>query len=465
MGEYKIKYEYNDQYIYRNVIVIDKSSPVIELIGGDEIYILLGGNYQEAGYKVTDNYDKDLDDKVIVTGNVDIYKEGEYTINYSVTDSSANKGETTRKVIVKKSVITVESHSPRVSQNSYNVNLYSNSIVQNSFNSNGIYYLGYVRDSTNSYKIKFKNTVNNLEYFYNMNVVNSNYYSGNLNLTSLENGTYDLYIIGNKEERLMNKLDFFSKIVRAKIGKKLVTITYDNDYVRILIEDFKYQYDVAIDPGHGGSDIGTANGLLAEKTLNLMISKYEKCRYESMGYRVYMIRYDDSVGEMLGNDSLDPLDRRALTLGYYGTVSRIVYSNHHNGAYDTGKRGFEILVSNQITANDLYPELSLYNKYMKFYGINDNKIRMYSKNYDTDQVYNKSNGEVYTYKNYYSVIRIPYELFNVKNVIYEPIYMTNSNDFNWYYASGNWIKIAEMKIEEYVKYMGGVYNSDNKSCL
>ena len=43
--------------------------------------------------------------------------------------------------------------------------------------------------------------------------------------------------------------------------------------------------------------------------------------------------------------------------------------------------------------------------------------------------------------------------------------MTNPNDFNWYYSAGNWIKISEIKIEEYVTYMGGKYNPNNKKCL
>ena len=36
----------------------------------------------------------------------------------------------------------------------------------------------------------------------------------------------------------MNKLDIFSKIIRAKVGNKLATVSYDNDYVTITIEDF-----------------------------------------------------------------------------------------------------------------------------------------------------------------------------------------------------------------------------------
>ena len=466
LGEYKVKYEYMDEYVYRDVIVIDKTKPVISLLGGEEVYILLNGKYQEAGYMVTDNYDTDLNDKVKISGSVNTKKEGEYEIKYTVSDNSGNTVEAIRKVIVKKPVITVETgFNTRVSPTSYNVTLYSNTVVKNNFYEYGIYYEGYIKTVADKYKIKLKNRDNKLEYVYNMNVTKRNYYSGNLNLTTIANGKYDLYIVSNKEEKLLNKLDIFSKIVRAKVGNKLVTVSYENDYVVFTIEDFKYHYDVVIDPGHGGSDIGASNGIIAEKNLNLKISKYEKCRYEQMGYKVYMIRYDDSLGEMLGNNSLDPLDRRALTIGYYGAVSRVAYSNHHNGSLDTYEHGFEILVSNQVTAKELAPELSIYKQYSDFYNIHNDRIRMYSKDYYNNQVFNKSNGEVYSNKNFYSVIRIPYELYNVKNVIYEPIFMTNSNDFNWYYSSNNWIKISEIKIKEYVLYMGGTYNSDNKSCL
>ena len=196
-----------------------------------------------------------------------------------------------------------------------------------------------------------------------------------------------------------------------------------------------------------------------------MVSKYEKCRYEAMGYRVYLLRYDDTYGEVLGNSNLDQLDRKAIAIGYYGATSKVVYSNHHNGSLNTETHGFEILVQNSISKEDIATELSLANKFRKFYGINDNAIRVYSKDYYNDQIFDKENGQVYSNKNYYSVLRIPYELFNVKNVIYEPIYMTNANDFNWYYASNNWIKVSELKIKEYVNAIGGTYKSDNSMCV
>jgi len=43
--------------------------------------------------------------------------------------------------------------------------------------------------------------------------------------------------------------------------------------------------------------------------------------------------------------------------------------------------------------------------------------------------------------------------------------MSNSNDYNWYVSSDNWIDIAEIKIKEYVNYLGGNYIKDNSECL
>lgn len=470
LGEYQVKYlvniNGNSEYIYRKVIVIDKIKPEIDLVDGNEVKILVNGNYYEYGYRAIDNYDKDITDRVKVDGNVDTSHEGEYTITYTVSDSSGNSSSVKRIVKVVNPTITLgDKTSGIISVNSYNVKEYSNTVTRNVFNSKGIYLEGYVSDNANNYKIKLKNRDSKQVYLFNMTLDNTNYYSGNIDFTTVKNGVYDIYIVSNQEERLLNKLNVFNRLVRGKIENKLVTLMYDNDYVSVKVEDFKYEYDFVIDPGHGGSDIGTSNGLLAEKDLNLMISKYEKCRYESMGYKVYMVRYDDTYGEMLGNKSIDNLDRRGLTIGYYGSVSKIVYSNHHNGSENTQEHGFEILVGNQVSIDDLVIEKSLYNKFRSYYGINDNYIRVYSKDYDTANIYNKLDGKIYSNTNYYAVIRIPYELFNVKNIIYEPIYMTSNSDFDFYVTNKKWIDISEIKIQEYVNYLGGNYNRDNSKCI
>lgn len=470
LGEYKVKYEIdvdgNKEYVYRIVKVIDKISPEIKLKGDKELYVLLNGSYYDDGYEVVDNYDQDLDDKVEVSGKVDTSKVGEYRLEYWVVDSSGNVGTNERIVVVKEPDITlVDISNNRFTYRAVDTSKYSNTITKNKWTDTGIYYEGYMKDSSDIYKIKLKNKDNSLEYLYSLSLSKNNYYVGNLNLTLLPNGEYNVYIIGNHEESLLNKLDGLSRLLRAKVGNKLVSISYNNDVVMITIDDFKYEYDILIDPGHGSSDNGASNGIINEKTMNLKQSLYEKCRYESMGYKVHMTRYDDSYGDLLGNDRLDNLQRRALAIGYYGAVSRISYSNHHNASVRSGDSGFEILVSNNLSLKDLVVEKSLYNKYKNYYGIKDNYVRLYSRDYDRGIIYNKLNGNVYSYMDYYAVIRIPNQLFNVKTVIYEPIYISNANDFSWYWINKKWVDITEIKIEEYVNYLGGSYKEDNTSCL
>lgn len=470
LGEYKVKYELNIddkvEYVYRTVHVIDKTSPIIKLKGDEEVYVIRGGSFYDDGYEVIDNYDTGLNDKVEVTGNVDTSKIGEYELQYRVVDSSGNEGIIVRKVIVRESEITLDDMSGNiVTYNSYDVTKFSNTVIKNNWTDTGIYYVGYMKDTSDVYKIKLKNKDNSLEYLYNMSITNNNFYKGDLNLTLISNGEYSVYIIGNNEEKLLNKLGSLTRLVRAKVGNKLVSISYNNDEINIIVDDFKYEYDILIDPGHGGDDVGASNGLVYEKDMNLRQSLYEKCRYESMGYKVYLTRYDDSYGTMLGSNSIDHLQRRSFTVGYYGAVSRVTYSNHHNASEWRNDHGFEILVSNKLSKDDLIVEMALYNKYKKYYNINDDLLRLYSRDYNTGTSYNKLDGNIYPYMDYYAVIRIPDELFNVKTIIFEPMYLSNYNDFNWYWNNRNWINTTEIKIKEYVNYLGGKYISDNSMCL
>ena len=469
IGEYKVKYQvirdnYNE-YIYRIVRVIDGEKPLITLNGEEKVFVLLNGYYNEEGAKASDNLDGDLTSSIKIENNINLKKEGTYYVTYSVTDSNGNTSIIKREVNVKRSDVTLASMKGNdIIRRKYDYSKYSNTLIMNKFNNNGIYYEGYVKDNASLYKIKLKSTSSDLEYLYNMTIGKNNYYKGNLDLTTVKNGEYDVFIIGSSEERLLNKLDGLSRILRAKVGNKLISLSYQDDMVRINVDTFKYEYDIVIDPGHGGYDTGAGNGIILEKTMNLKQSLYEKCRYESMGLKVFMTRENDTYGTVLGDKSLVDLQRRALAIGYYGSVSRVVYSNHHNGSKDLDDHGFEIIVPNSSDVDDLVLEMSLYNKYKSFYNIYNGK-RLYSKNYDNSIIYNKANGKVYDEEDYYAIIRIPYELFNIKTVIYEPIYVSNDDDFNWYWMKKNWIKVDEIKIEEYVNYLGKTYNPDNSQCL
>ncbi|HPF83723.1 MAG TPA: hypothetical protein PLV83_06150, partial [Bacilli bacterium] len=97
--------------------------------------------------------------------------------------------------------------------------------------------------------------------------ISNNCYSGNINLTTLGNGKYDLYInSANGKKDVIDTMDDMLKIKRARVGNKLVTFDYTNNKVSLTISDFAYEYDIIIDVGHGGSDPGATNLYNNEKS-------------------------------------------------------------------------------------------------------------------------------------------------------------------------------------------------------
>ena len=94
----------NEDILKVKLIRIDEDKPVINLKGDSVIYLYGNTKYQEPGYSAEDNCDGDITDKVVVSGEV-LDDIGEYTINYTVVDSSNNKSVITRKVIRKNNSI------------------------------------------------------------------------------------------------------------------------------------------------------------------------------------------------------------------------------------------------------------------------------------------------------------------------------------------------------------------------
>ncbi len=95
LGTYKVTYEVKINGItfkkIRTVKIIDDEKPVITLTGNKNTSICPNGEYQEEGYKATDNYDGDITEKVKITK-----KDGK--IIYSVKDSSGNQTKITRTI-------------------------------------------------------------------------------------------------------------------------------------------------------------------------------------------------------------------------------------------------------------------------------------------------------------------------------------------------------------------------------
>ena len=465
LGTYAIKYyivykekKYETQ---RYVEVVDNIKPEITL-KGKNVTILVGEKYNDPGYVVTDNYDTDLDDKVEVTSEIDNTKPGKYNVTYKVSDSSGNKVEAVREVTVKKPnvIVAVPKKEEKVDTPKVVVTEYNNTIKKNKFNKNNILLEGYVKEPLGENKLRL---VGDNTYEFSVNV-NDNFYSINLNIDGVDNGKYLLYI---NQEKVLNKMAAVERLSRAKVGSKLVTFSYnDRGEVIINIENHAYLYDVLINPGHGGTDSGAVNAYITEKEMNLTVSMYEKCRYEAHGLRVYMTRTTNDVySRDFGPTGLSRLHKLAYEMGYYGAVSKIVYSNHHNSIGNNYYSGYEILIPGALTKDELQPELQIANKWNSIFTFNENHKRFYAKDYDTETVYSKLNGEVYSFKDNYAVNRIPYQTANVKAIIYEGSYMSNKSEFIWYWEEANWYLVSETKIEAYVTSLGLNYNSDNTSCL
>lgn len=86
----------------RPVKLLDTQPPEILLVGGDEISIPIGMDYEEPGYTAWDKRDGDLTDQVVSSQDflISRYQPGEYHIEYSVNDSSGNTACVYRKLDV-----------------------------------------------------------------------------------------------------------------------------------------------------------------------------------------------------------------------------------------------------------------------------------------------------------------------------------------------------------------------------
>jgi len=455
LGTYAIKYyiiykekKYETE---RHIKVVDNTPPTLN-IKGKNITILVNEEYTEPGFIVTDNYDSDLENKVEIINEVDNTKPGNYKITYKISDNSGNETETVREVTVKKPnvVIAVPKKEEKIVTPKVVVTEYSNTVKKNKFNKNSITLEGYLKEPLDRNVIKL---VGDNIYEFEIDI-NNNYYTINLDIDNVNNGIYNLYI---NEEKLLNKIAPIERLSRAKVGNKLVTFNYnDEGEVTINIENHAYLYDILINPGHGGTDTGAVNEYITEKEMNLTVSMYEKCRYEAHGLKVYMTRTNnDTYSRDFGPSGLSRLHKLGYEMGYYGAVSKIVYSNHHNSIGNNYYSGYEILIPGTLTKDELQPELTIANKWNNIFAFTENHKRFYARDYDSETSFSKLNGEIYTFKDYYAI----------KSIIFEGCYMSNKQEFKWYWNDLNWYKVSEAKIETYVTSLGLNYNEDNTSCV
>ncbi len=91
----------NETTAERQIVRADITPPTITLKGDASITINAGTAYEEPGYTASDNIDGDITDKVVISGSVNIYHAGTYTLTYTVADNYGNTGTAQRTVVVK----------------------------------------------------------------------------------------------------------------------------------------------------------------------------------------------------------------------------------------------------------------------------------------------------------------------------------------------------------------------------
>jgi hypothetical protein len=105
LGSYTLHYNVTDlagnpaDERTRRVNVIDTTSPIITLIGGDPVTLEVGTPYTEPGYSASDNYDGDLTTQVVSNGSVDHTVLGRYILRYNVSDASGNPAEEKTRIV------------------------------------------------------------------------------------------------------------------------------------------------------------------------------------------------------------------------------------------------------------------------------------------------------------------------------------------------------------------------------
>lgn len=96
----------------------DVIKPDITIIGEEKITIDIGVAYNDQGAKAVDNIDGDITSKMKASNNVDINKEGTYSVVYTVTDKAGNRAEKIRTVTVV-SKANETTHAPATTTRNY----------------------------------------------------------------------------------------------------------------------------------------------------------------------------------------------------------------------------------------------------------------------------------------------------------------------------------------------------------
>jgi hypothetical protein len=77
------------------------ASPIITIIGNSDTIVNIYGTYQDQGSTAIDAEDGNVSSSILVSGNLDTSKIGDYFLQYTVTDSDGNADTATRIIRIR----------------------------------------------------------------------------------------------------------------------------------------------------------------------------------------------------------------------------------------------------------------------------------------------------------------------------------------------------------------------------
>lgn len=89
----------NSGAIAATVNNIDKTKPIISLVGTTPVNITQGDTYTDAGAAASDDHDGDITSRIVVVSPVNTSIVGAYTITYNVTDFAGNFAEQIARIV------------------------------------------------------------------------------------------------------------------------------------------------------------------------------------------------------------------------------------------------------------------------------------------------------------------------------------------------------------------------------
>lgn len=202
---------------------------------------------------------------------------------------------------------------------------------------------------------------------------------------------------------------------------------------------------IAIDPGHGGPELGAVYGGIAEKNINLKIAQYIKAYFEDyVGVQVYLTREGDS--------QISLSDRVA---GAVQNNADVFISIHNNAATNTSANGSMVFYPNESYRPDLsYEGSGLASSILdQLTGLGLANLGIRIRSSENGSTYDDGN-----LSDYYGVIRNA-KLSGIPGLIVEHAFLSSESDRNNYLSTDAQLrKLAMADVQGIANYYGLTYN-------